>query len=321
MENRSNQRANPTQLWDQTQSILMVALNYGPNSNPLENLDYPDRATISVYARGKDYHDVIKSRLKQLARDYVEKSGALVKVFTDTAPVMEKPLAHAAGLGWQGKHTALVSREFGAWLFLGALYTNLKMPTDQPHQDRCGNCRKCLDICPTNAFPKPYILDANKCIAYLTNEHKGPIPLEFRSKMGNRIYGCDDCLAVCPWNKFAKITHEHKLQAREDLNSPKLMDFLTMDDLQFRNHFSGSPIKRIGRSRFLRNVLIAVGNARLCAAQQQVELLLQDESPLIRGAAIWAYGKIAKMDDVQNFKNQLLPFETDHEVINEWQII
>lgn len=285
-------RGDPRALWPDVRSIVMLAMNYGPDRDPLDLLERRDRAAISVYARHRDYHDVIKGRLKEIAQKLAARSGAGVKVFVDTAPVMEKPLAEAAGIGWQGKHTNLVSREFGSWLFLGSIFTAAELAPDEPEQDRCGSCRACLDICPTDAFPAPYQLDARRCISYLTIEHKGPIPHEFREAIGNRVYGCDDCLAVCPWNKFASRASEAKLVARDDLNEPRLADLLALDDAAFRALFSGSPVKRIGRGRFIRNVLVAAGNSGDVALAPQVEELLRDASPLVRGAAVWALSRL-----------------------------
>ncbi|MEO3997227.1 tRNA epoxyqueuosine(34) reductase QueG [Mesorhizobium sp. CAU 1732] len=285
-------RGDPRVLWPEVRSIVMLAMNYGPDENPLDLLERPDRAAISVYARHRDYHDVIKGRLKELAQKLASRSGADVKVFVDTAPVMEKPLAHAAGIGWQGKHTNLVSREFGSWLFLGSIFTTAELAPDIAETDHCGSCRACLDICPTDAFPAPYQLDARRCISYLTIEHKGPIPREFRAAIGNRIYGCDDCLAACPWNKFAQTASEAKLVARDDLREPRLADLISLDDGAFRALFSGSPVKRIGRDRFIRNVLIAAGNSGDPTLIPPVEPLLDDQSPLVRGAAVWALSRL-----------------------------
>jgi epoxyqueuosine reductase len=262
MEARADQRADPRALWPEARSVIALGLSYAPEADPLESLAWQDRATISVYARNRDYHDVVKKRLKALARWMVAHfADAGVKVFVDTAPVMEKPLAQQAGLGWQGKHTNLVSRTHGSWLFLGEIYTTLDLSPDAPEIDHCGTCSRCLDICPTKAFPAPYRLDARRCISYLTIEHHGPIPEEFRKPMGNRIYGCDDCLAVCPWNKFAATHQEPAFAPRAELTAPKLADLAALDDAGFRALFSGSPIKRIGRNRFIRNVLIAIGNS------------------------------------------------------------
>src|SRR6202047_3704789 len=285
-------RTDPRVLWAGVRSVIMLGVNYGPDENPLAILEQRTRGAISVYAQGDDYHDLVKKRLKALARWLVATSGAEVKVFVDTAAVMEKPLAQAAGLGWQGKHTNLVSREFGSWLFLGAIFTTSDLPRDNADTDHCGSCQACLDICPTAAFPAPYKLDARRCISYLTIENKGPIPHEFRKAIGNRIYGCDDCLAVCPWNKFAQVGHEAKLAARDELRKPDLADLVQLDDPAFRAKFTKSPIKRIGRDRFVRNVLIAIGNSNDRALAVEAERLLDDESPLVRGAAIWALSQL-----------------------------
>ncbi|MBL0934589.1 MAG: tRNA epoxyqueuosine(34) reductase QueG [Rhizobiaceae bacterium] len=309
-------RAHPNGLWADARSVIMLAMNYGPDENPLELLERRDRAAISVYARNRDYHDVIKGRLKTLAQKFAARTGADVKVFVDTAPVMEKPLAAAAGLGWQGKHTNLVSREFGSWLFLGSIFTTAEFTPDAPEVDHCGSCRACLDICPTNAFPAPYQIDARRCISYLTIEHKGPIPHEFRAAMGNRIYGCDDCLAVCPWNKFAQATREMKLAARNDLAAPALADLLMLDDTAFREKFAGSPIKRIGRDRFIRNVLIAAGNSNDVGLAPLAETLLADPSPLVRGAAVWALSRLAGPDTFDRLR--LASHEQDDDVKAEW---
>ncbi len=292
MAETAARRGDPRALWPDVRSVIMLAMNYGPDRDPLALLDRKDRGAISVYARHRDYHDIIKGRLKELAQKLVSRSGAEVKVFVDTAPVMEKPLAAAAGIGWQGKHTCLVSRDFGAWLFLGSIFTTAELAPDEAAADRCGSCRACLDICPTNAFPAPYQIDARRCISYLNIELKGPIPHEFRKAIGNRIYGCDDCLAACPWNKFAQEASEAKLVARDDLLEPKLIDLLALDDAAFRALFSGSPVKRIGRDRFLRNVLIAAGNSGDPSLVPQVRHLLRDPSPLVRGAAVWALAEL-----------------------------
>jgi epoxyqueuosine reductase len=289
---RADRRGDPRRLWPGVASVVMLGLNYGPDSEPLASLAARDRATISVYARHRDYHDLIKGKLKRIAQRFAGRSGRAVKVFVDTAPLMEKPLAEAAGIGWQGKHTNLVSREFGSWLFLGAILTEAALPIDAREADRCGSCRACLDVCPTKAFPAPYRLDARRCISYLTIEHAGPIPVEFRKAMGNRIYGCDDCLAVCPWNKFAEATREAKLAARDDLAAPPLAELAGLDDAAFRARFSGSPIKRIGRDRFVRNVLIAIGNSGDPALVAPAEALLDDPSAVIRDAAAWAVAEL-----------------------------
>lgn len=311
-------RSDPLALWPDVRTIILLAVNYGPDTDPLETLAKRDLASISVYARNRDYHDLIKGRLKQLAGQLVARAGGDVKVFVDTAPVMEKPLAQAAGLGWQGKHTNLVSRDFGSWIFLGSIFTTLKLPADGAERDHCGTCRACLDICPTNAFPSPYRIDARRCISYLTIEHKAPIPRSLRVAMGNRIYGCDDCLAVCPWNKFAQTTREAKLAARADLIAPKLSDFLEMDDAAFRSHFAGSPIKRIGRDRFLRNVLIAAGNAGNTELIPMVVKLLADPSSLVRGAAVWALSYLADKSELSRLCGQQTAVETDPSVLEEW---
>jgi epoxyqueuosine reductase len=292
MERTAEQRGDPRALWPQVRSIIMIGLNYGGTDDPLAILRRREQGAISVYARGDDYHDVIKPRLKTIARWLLRQAGGDVKVFVDTAAVMEKPLAEAAGLGWQGKHTNLVSRQLGSWLFLGAIFTTLDLPPDAPEADHCGSCRACLDICPTAAFPAPYRLDARRCISYLTIEHKGPIPRELRPLMGNRIFGCDDCLAVCPWNKYAQVGHEAKLAARAALQAPRLADLARLDEAAFRKLFAKSPVKRAGRDRFLRNVLTAIGNSDDPALAGEAERLVTDASGLVRGAAIWALGRL-----------------------------
>ncbi|QNL19741.1 tRNA epoxyqueuosine(34) reductase QueG [Hyphobacterium sp. CCMP332] len=292
METTLQRRKQPTNMWPEAKSALVVAMNYGPESDPLEDLKATSTGNISVYARHRDYHDVMKGKLKQLAQTFARETGEEVKVFVDTAPLMEKPLAEKAGLGWQGKHTNLVSREHGSWLFLGVMLTTAELEPDTPEADYCGSCTACLDICPTDAFPAPYQLDARRCISYLTIEHKGPIPVEFRKAMGNRIYGCDDCLAVCPWNKFAATASEAKLVARDDLKSPPLADLLVLDDAGFRSLFSGSPIKRIGRDRFIRNCLIAAGNSGDAALLPLVDGLRSDPDPVVAEAADWALAQL-----------------------------
>jgi epoxyqueuosine reductase len=316
---RPERRADPRLLWPDVRSIIMLGVNYGPDENPLALLEQRTRGAISVYAKGDDYHDIIKKRLKSLARWLVATSGGEVKVFVDTAAVMEKPLAQAAGLGWQGKHTNLVSREFGSWLFLGAIFTSLDLPRETANTDHCGSCQACLDICPTSAFQAPYKLDARRCISYLTIENKGPIPHEFRKAIGNRIYGCDDCLAVCPWNKFAQAGREVKLAAREELRAPDLAALARLDDAAFRKLFSKSPVKRIGRDRFLRNVLIAIGNSKDKTLAVQAERLLHDESPLVRGAAVWATSQLLDPEDFSMRAAQALDDEGDEAVRREWQ--
>jgi epoxyqueuosine reductase len=312
-------RADPRVLWPDVRSIIMLGVNYGPDDNPLAILAQRTRGAISVYAQGDDYHDLIKKRLKALARWLVATSGGEVKVFVDTAAVMEKPLAQAAGLGWQGKHTNLVSREFGSWLFLGAIFTTLELPHDEAERDHCGSCQACLDICPTAAFPAPYRLDARRCISYLTIESKGPIPHEFRKAIGNRIYGCDDCLAVCPWNKFAQAGREAKLSARDELRAPGLADLARLDDAAFRARFTKSPVKRIGRNRFIRNVLIAIGNSRDMALAIEAERLLGDDSPLVRGAAVWALSQLMGRERFEARAGDAMHSEPDESVRAEWQ--
>ncbi len=293
MEARADQRADPRALWSEARSVIALGLSYAPETDPLESLNWQDRATISVYARNRDYHDVVKKRLKALARWMAAHfADAGVKVFVDTAPVMEKPLAQQAGLGWQGKHTNLVSRTHGSWLFLGEIYTTLDLHPDAPEIDHCGTCARCLDICPTKAFPAPYRLDARRCISYLTIEHHGPIPEEFRKPMGNRIYGCDDCLAVCPWNKFAATHQEPAFAPRAELTAPKLADLAALDDAGFRALFSGSPIKRIGRNRFIRNVLIAIGNSADPSLQETARALCADTDPVVAETAAWAAAQL-----------------------------
>ena len=312
-------RCDPRVLWPEVGSILMLGMNYGPAHDPLQVLANRDRAAISVYAQNRDYHDLIKGRLKGIAGRFAARAGGDVKVFVDTAPVMEKPLAEKAGLGWQGKHSNLVSREFGSWLFLGSIFTTAKLPADEPEIDHCGSCRACLDICPTEAFPAPYQLDARRCISYLTIEHKGSIPVEFRKAMGNRIYGCDDCLAVCPWNKFASEAREAKLQARDDLKAPALADLVVLDDAAFRALFVGSPVKRTGRNRFLRNVLIACGNSGDTALVERCRRCLEDESAEVRGAAVWALSQLLGAEEFADLRH-IAALETDDTVRDEWHM-
>ena len=319
MEETLERRAAPSVLWPEVRSIVVLAMNYGPDSDPRALQAMADRGAISVYARNRDYHDVIKGRLKEIAGKIVARAGGDVKVFVDTAPVMEKPLAEAAGLGWQGKHTNLVSRQFGSWLFLGTIFTTAELEPDEAEIDHCGSCRACLDACPTDAFPAPYRIDARRCISYLTIENKGPIPAEFREKIGNRIYGCDDCLAACPWNKFARAASEAKLAAREDLREPRLAELLTLDDGAFRALFSGSPVKRIGRDRFVRNVLIAAGNSADAGLAGPCRVLLADASPLVRGAAIWALSRLDPGAAFSALAQQALKGETETDVVAEWQ--
>jgi len=294
MEARADVRKGPRAMWPEARSVIALGMSYTPDADPLALADRPEKARISVYAQGRDYHDTVKKALKALARWLVEQApDTELKVFVDTAPVMEKPLGEAAGIGWQGKHTNLVSREHGSWLFLGAIYTTLALPPDEPHEEACGSCMACQDACPTNAFPAPFKLDARRCISYLTIEHKGPIPEEFRAAIGNRIYGCDDCLAVCPWNKFADTAHRHRdFLPSEELVAPDLADLLALDDAAFRAKFSGSPIKRIGRNRFVRNCLIAAGNDGEAALARQVGELTSDPDPVVAEAATWALKRL-----------------------------
>ncbi len=385
METRVEERADPLKLWAQVKSIIMLGMSYAPDFDPLDILDKPDLGAISIYARSRDYHDVLKGKLKQIAQSLIHTAGfevdktshevkesdlslsefgqqtALsaqidsesqpqvaaqntvfavdsaaaqvtktpssinnakspqVKVFVDTAPVMEKALAAASGLGWQGKHTVLVSREHGSWLFLGAIFTTLELPPDEPEADHCGSCTRCLSICPTNAFPAPYQLDSRRCIAYLTIEHKGPIDRTLRPLMGNRIFGCDDCLAVCPWNKFAVATREAKLQARAEFAAPKLADLVRLDDAAFRARFAGTPVKRTGRDRFIRNVLIAIGNSGDAALIPEAERLLDDTSPLVRGASVWALSQLMPVGHFAVLRERYYLGETDVTVLDEWQ--
>ncbi|MBU2607401.1 MAG: tRNA epoxyqueuosine(34) reductase QueG [Alphaproteobacteria bacterium] len=317
METTLERRKAPTSMWAGAKSAVVVALNYGPGLDPMDMLAERSLGNISVYARGKDYHDLLKSRLKQLARAFVEETSAEVKVFVDTAPLMEKPLAAKAGMGWQGKHTNLVSRELGSWFFLGVMLTDATLVPDGAEADHCGSCRACLDVCPTQAFPAPYQLDARRCISYLTIEHAGPIPREFRAAMGNRIYGCDDCLAVCPWNKFAEAASEAALHARAELKAPGLDELAALDDATFRDVFSGSPIKRSGRNRFVRNVCVAIGNSGDAGLAPAVLALLDDAAPEVRGAAIWALARL----DPDRFQAEMAARrdrESDPGVVAEW---
>ena len=312
-------RADPGVLWPDARSAIMLAMNYAPDHDPLDVLAQPHKGCISIDARHRDYHDVIKGRLKELAQKLLSRAGeagAEVKVFVDTAPVMEKPLAHQAGLGWQGKHTNLVSRELGSWFFLGAIFTSLDLEADQAEIDHCGSCRACLDVCPTDAFPAAYQLDARRCISYLTIENKGPIPIQYRKAMGNRIYGCDDCLAACPWNKFAQSAQEAKLREPDGWVNPLLEDLLALDDADFRRRFSGSPVKRIGRNRFIRNCLIAAGNSGLTYLVSKIEPHLLDADPVVRGSAVWALGQLVA-DGRSTYAN-VRENENDPSVLEEW---
>ena len=318
MPQTAERRAHPRAMWPQARSAIVVGVNYGPFGDPLKILGETTKGAISVYAQGEDYHQLIKGRLKNLSSWLQARFGGKVKVFVDTAPLMEKPLAERAGLGWQGKHTNLVSREFGSWLFLGSILTTLELAADGAETATCGGCQACLDICPTNAFPAPYQLDARRCISYLTIELAGPIPREFRELLGNRIYGCDDCLAVCPWNKFAQVAAEQRLHARETLKAPSLADLARLDEAQFRTLFAKSPVKRIGRDQFIRNVLYAIGNSGELALAAEAQRLLDDPSPLVRGAAVWALAALLPADGFDTLRNGRCRNESDPDVLKEW---
>ncbi len=318
MASNAERRADPNALWPDANSIVVLGANYGPDFDPLEVLSRKSTGAISAYAQGADYHEVLKKKLKRLAGYIAETFKVDVKVFIDTAPVLEKPLAQAAGLGWQGKHTNLVSREFGSWLFLGSVFTTLEIEPDMAESDHCGQCHACLDVCPTNAFPAPYQLDARRCISYLTIEHKGHIAREFRAAMGNRIYGCDDCLAVCPWNKFAQVSRETQFHTRAELRNGRLADLARLDDAGFRKIFRGSPIKRIGRDRFVRNVMIAIGNSGDSQLTPVAEALLSDPSPLVRAMAVWALSQLLKTEDLDALRIAYAPNERDENVAAEW---
>ena len=319
MESRADERASPDMLWPEVRSVIMLGMSYAPADDPMALAAHPDRARVSVYARGRDYHDVVKGALKRLAGWLAHEAGVGVKVFVDTAPVMEKALAEAAGIGWQGKHSNVVSKEHGSWLFLGAIYTTAELEPDKGGADACGSCRACQDICPTDAFPAPYRVDARRCISYLTIEHKGPIPHEFRTAIGNHIYGCDDCLSVCPWNKFAKSAAANKaFLPRAELVAPKIADLLTLDDAAFRILFAGSPVKRTGRDRFVRNVLIAAGNSGDVSLVPAVVALLSDDAPVIRGAAVWALHRL-DIGRAEAERATRVHIEQNTNVIVEWQ--
>ena len=318
MEATAERRADPEKLWSAAKSIVTLGVSYTPAEDPLAALERRERGVVSVYAQGADYHDVLKKKLKRLAQWMAKSFGTEVKIFVDTAPVMEKPLAANSGIGWQGKHTNLVSREFGSWLFLGSVFTTLEIEADAEESDHCGSCRACLDICPTRAFPAPYQLDARRCISYLTIEHKGHIAREFREAIGNRIYGCDDCLAVCPWNKFAVAAHELAFQPRVELTRPLLKELALLDDAAFREVFRGSPIKRIGRDRFVRNVLIAIGNSGDPELAAVAEARLGDESPLVRAMAVWALSKLVARERFLKLAEKFAPLEDDVATLEEW---
>jgi len=318
MASSAERRRHPIAVWPEARSIVMLGMNYAPAGNPLAVLGERDRGAISCYAQGEDYHAVLRTALKRVASCLAQASGADVKIFVDTAPLMEKPLAAAAGLGWQGKHTNLVSRRFGSWLFLGAILTTAELRPDAPEADHCGTCQRCLDVCPTKAFPAPYQLDARRCIAYLTIEHKGHIPTEFRKPIGNRVFGCDDCLAVCPWNKFAETARQAKLQALPATHAPPLGELLGLDDAGFRRRFAGTAIKRTGRDRVVRNALIAAGNSGDAGLLPAVERLLGDPSPLVRAMAVWALKRLADPDHAARLQAQHAPGEPDDYVRTEW---
>ena len=314
----ADRRADPAMLWSDVRSIVMLAMSYAPLGDPLAALEKRSHGAISCYAQGKDYHDIVKRGLIRLAGHLHRATQADVKVFVDTAPLMEKPLAAAAGLGWQGKHTNLVSRTAGSWLFLGAILTTAEIEPDQPETDHCGSCRRCLDICPTGAFPGPYQLDARRCIAYLTIEHKGHIPREHRAAIGNRVFGCDDCLAVCPWNRFAQAAREIRFHARPETDTPPLHELLALDDAAFRRHFAGTPVKRTGRDRVVRNALIAAGNSADTSLLPAIERLLADATPLVRAMAVWALLRLGDAPAIEHLRAQYLPLETDDDVRLEW---
>ena len=318
METTVDRRADPNVLWPDARSVIMLAMSYAPDANPMDALSEPLNGVVSAYAKRRDYHDVMKGKLKELASYLAQETDKPVKVFVDTAPLMEKPLAEAAGIGWQGKHTNLVSRHGGSWFFLGAILSAAEIAPDEPEQNHCGTCSRCLDVCPTKAFPAPFQLDARRCIAYLTIEHKGHIAEEFRSAIGNRIYGCDDCLAVCPWNKYALATRETRLAQRDDLDNPPLSELLSLDDAAFRERFRGTPVKRTGRDRVVRNGLIAAGNSRDASLLPHVTTLLADPSPLVRAMAVWAFRRLASGDDIAAARTRHLARETDDDVRNEW---
>tara|TARA_Y100001960_G_C14768335_1_gene878362 strand:+ start:144 stop:1310 length:1167 start_codon:yes stop_codon:yes gene_type:complete len=317
---RLEARIFPKVLWPETRTIISLGLNYGPKDNPLQGLSFPSRGVISVYARGGDYHDVIKSKTKHLAKWLISQYGGDAKIFVDTAPVMEKPIAQKAGIGWQGKHTNLVSREFGSWLFLGEIFTNLKLEISRPSKDRCGKCIKCINICPTDAIDNFGKINTKKCISYLTIEYKGHISSKYRKAMGNRIYGCDDCLAVCPWNKFGSQTNESRFIPKPEMSLPRITELLALDDTTFRSRFSKSPIKRIGRDRFIRNVLIAAGNSNDQSLVIPVYSKLRDRSSLVRAMAVWALGCLS-LNKALDAKKQFFSEEIDQDVIREWKSI
>ena len=319
LRDTADRRVSPQHMWPDAKTALVLAMNYGPDHDPMINLVNRSAGNISVYARGRDYHEVLKGKLKTLAGQFASKTGHAVKVFVDTAPLMEKPLAQKAGLGWQGKHTNLVSRSAGSWLFLGVILTEAVLAYDQIETDHCGRCRACLDICPTKAFPAPYRLDARRCISYLTIEHQGVIPTEFRTAMGNRIFGCDDCLAVCPWNKYAEVAHEQRLKAQAHTTLPALAELLLLDDAAFRRYFANTPVRRAGHVRFMRNVLIAAGNSADDSLVPAIQAQLSHQSPLVRGMAVWALGKLLAPAPFARLSNQHITHEADEQVRAEWR--
>jgi epoxyqueuosine reductase len=314
----AGRRAHPLNMWADAKSAVMLGVSYAPDLDPLVLLEDRSRGVLAGYAVRRDYHDVIKGRLKQLAQWLATQTSAEVKVFVDTAPLMEKPLAQRAGLGWQGKHTNLVSRAHGSWLLLGAILSAAEIEPDVPEEDHCGSCRACLDICPTDAFPAPYQLDARRCISYLTIEHAGPIPHDLRAGIGNRVFGCDDCLAVCPWNKFAAAAHDQQMAIREALHAPPLAELAALDDAGFRARFAGTPVKRTGRARFMRNVMIAAGNSRDVKLAPSAQAHLEDESPLVRGAAVWALRRLLDPEAFSGLKERHAAAESDPDVRGEW---
>ncbi len=318
METTADRRADPGTLWPEARSVIMLAMSYAPETDPMDALAEPLNGVVSAYAKRRDYHDVMKGKLKELASYLAQQTEKPVKVFVDTAPLMEKPLAEAAGIGWQGKHTNLVSRHGGSWFFLGAILSAAEIAPDEPEQNHCGTCSRCLDVCPTKAFPAPFQLDARRCIAYLTIEHKGHIAEEFRAAIGNRVFGCDDCLAVCPWNKYARETREVRLAQLGELDNPPLSELLSLDDATFRERFRGTPVKRTGRDRVVRNGLIAAGNSNDASLLPQVSRLLSDASPLVRAMAVWAFRRLAPADDIAATRTRHLAREADADVRNEW---
>ena len=319
MPDTAERRSSPRKLWSDCRSVIVLGANYGPAVDPLSRVGERLRGVVSAYAKGRDYHDVLKGRLKQIVGKFVARSGSEVKVFVDTAPLMEKPLAAAAGLGWQGRHTNLVSREYGSWLFLGAILSDIELPTTEAEIDHCGSCRACLDVCPTDAFPEPYQLDARRCIAYLTIEYHGHIAREFRQPMGNRVFGCDDCLAVCPWNKFAQVAQETRFHPRVETDDPPLEELLELDDAAFRKRFAGTPVKRTGRDRLVRNVLIAAGNSDDRGLSAKVIRLLDDPSPLVRAMAVWAAARLLEAREFAALAESYQARERDIAVLEEWR--